>query len=519
MLWKSLLPYLVVSFLLLSIIYWQTLFSMVSTWWHIGTYTHGFVIFPVSLWIIWLLKDSIIRSAPEPTPKAIIALFILSLIWLIANLGGLIGIQQFAFISLILLFTWTLLGKEICKKLMFPLFFLYLAVPFGDFLLQPMMNFTADFTVVLLRLTGLPVYRNGLFFMLPTGQWSVAEACSGVRYLIASITVGVLFAYFCYSSLYKRLIFTAVSIFTPIIANSLRAYLIVLIGHFSNMKLATGVDHFVYGWLFFGIVITIMMWVGSLFQDQYQSVEDNHSNTHQNPGSDSSSRDYQDIIRRTIVVSILALLTCSLGPVCAYRLNQQSQQQINLESITLPQSQSPWWRINDADDWQPGYTGHALTLSSVYQNQLGQVQLTMIFYPHESQGHELVNGQNSLLPDAQSNWHLISETLRRPDFALTSTIEVRESLIASDQYRLVWQFNWVIGQFLSNDIKAKMIAVKHRILGQNSHSVAIFISTKTNEEITDAQFRLSDFLQTFAPSIGQTIGQFKTLTTHLSLTQ
>ncbi|MEE9346309.1 MAG: exosortase A, partial [Methylococcales bacterium] len=248
---------------------------MISTWWNIGTYTHGFAIFPISIWIIWTLRDSIRTTIPMPTIKGIMALLVISLIWLIANQVGLIGIQQFALISMIQIFVWTILGGVVYKKLLFPLLFLYLAVPFGDFLIKPMMEMTADFTVMVLRLTGIPVYRNGLFFMLPTGHWSVVAACSGVRYLIASLTVGILFAYFSYSSWHKRLLFTAASIITPIIANSLRAYLIVLIGHFSNMELATGIDHFVYGWLFFGIVIALMMWVGSKFQDQPQHFIDN----------------------------------------------------------------------------------------------------------------------------------------------------------------------------------------------------------------------------------------------------
>jgi exosortase len=52
-----------------------------------------------------------------------------------------------------------------------------------------------------LALSGIPVHAEGLRFVIPTGSWSVVEACSGVRYLIASVTVGTLFAYLTYRSL------------------------------------------------------------------------------------------------------------------------------------------------------------------------------------------------------------------------------------------------------------------------------------------------------------------------------
>ena len=53
----------------------------------------------------------------------------------------------------------------------------------------------------------------------------------------------------------------------PIFANFLRAYMIVMIGHLSSMKLAVGVDHFIYGWVFFGVVIGLLFWLGSFWRE------------------------------------------------------------------------------------------------------------------------------------------------------------------------------------------------------------------------------------------------------------
>src|SRR5439155_6497987 len=95
----------------------------------------------------------------------------------------------------------------------------------------------------------------------------IVEGCSGVRYLIASFTVGVLFAYLSYHKLWKRLLFAAMSIIVPIIANGFRAYLIVMIAHLSDNKLAHGIDHFIYGWVFFGLVMLLLFWIGSFWRD------------------------------------------------------------------------------------------------------------------------------------------------------------------------------------------------------------------------------------------------------------
>ena len=96
-----------------------------------------------------------------------------------------------------------------------------------------------------LRATGIPVFREGLHFVIPSGSWSVVEACSGVRYLIASLMVGTLFAYLNYvcttgaPGLRRRLGLV------PIVANWLRAYIIVMLSHLSGNKFRAGVDHLI----------------------------------------------------------------------------------------------------------------------------------------------------------------------------------------------------------------------------------------------------------------------------------
>ena len=95
----------------------------------------------------------------------------------------------------------------------------------------------------------------------------MVEACSGVRYLIASVMVGTLFAYLTYQSLARRIAFVAVSFLVPVLANWLRAYMIVMLGHLSGNKLAVGVDHLIYGWVFFGVVMLLMFWIGARWRE------------------------------------------------------------------------------------------------------------------------------------------------------------------------------------------------------------------------------------------------------------
>ena len=142
-------------------------------------------------------------------------------------------------------------------------------MPFGEGLLPILMEWTADVTIGALRVTGIPVYREGNYFVLPSGAWSVVEACSGVRYLIAAFMVGCIFAWLQYRASIKRVVFVCLALAVALVSNWLRAYAIVLIGHLSNNRIGTGViDHNLFGWLIFGAAMFGLFSIGMRWADR-----------------------------------------------------------------------------------------------------------------------------------------------------------------------------------------------------------------------------------------------------------
>jgi len=247
--------------------YFDTASAMVGIWLRSDTFTHGFVVVPIVLWLVWHKRATLAQLQPQPNAWALLPLALAAFAWLLGDLVAVNALTQLALVSMLVLLVPALFGLAITRMLGFALAFMFFAVPFGEFAMPQLMQWTADFTVMALRASGVPVYREGLQFIIPSGSWSVIEACSGVRYLIASLTVGVLFAYLNYQSTLRRAVFIVVSILVPIVANWLRAYMIVMLGHLSGNKLAAGVDHLIYGWVFFGIVILLMFMVGARWSE------------------------------------------------------------------------------------------------------------------------------------------------------------------------------------------------------------------------------------------------------------
>jgi exosortase A len=198
---RSSLVLLVLALLAPFALYFGTVRSIVSIWNSSETFAHGYVILPISLWLIWRRRANFSLYPPQPYAPALVLLALLGAGWLAAQLGEVQVVSQYTFVAMFPVAALALLGPRLAGSLAFPLLFLLFSVPFGEVFVGPLIQFTADFTVAAVRATGIPVLRSGTRFELPTGNWSVVEACSGVRYLISSITLGCLYAYLTYRSM------------------------------------------------------------------------------------------------------------------------------------------------------------------------------------------------------------------------------------------------------------------------------------------------------------------------------
>jgi exosortase/archaeosortase family protein len=147
-----------------------------------------------------------------------------------------------------------------------PLLYLYFLVPFGEFLTPRLQDFTTWFIRHGLDILGIPAFIDGYIIEIPQGTFFVAEACAGLRFLIASIAFGCLYALMMYRSPVRRLVFILVSMIVPVIANGFRGLGIVYLGYLLDSAQAAAADHIIYGWVFFSAVILVLIALGLPFR-------------------------------------------------------------------------------------------------------------------------------------------------------------------------------------------------------------------------------------------------------------
>jgi exosortase len=90
-------------------------------------------------------------------------------------------------------------GLRTASAALFPLTFLLLMIPLPHALLDTaviaLQKGSASMTGVLLRLIGLPAFRQGFIFSLPGVDIEIGEACSGIRSSIALLLTSLLAGY------------------------------------------------------------------------------------------------------------------------------------------------------------------------------------------------------------------------------------------------------------------------------------------------------------------------------------
>ena len=385
-------------------------------------------------------------------------------------------------------------GPAIARAIRFPLLFLLFLAPLGEELVPILMDITADLTVGAIALTGIPIYREGLFFSLPSGDWSVVEACSGIRYLIASIVLGSLYAHLSLEGTVRKLAFVALAAIVPIVANGIRAFLIVMIGHLSSMELATGADHLVYGWLFFGVVMFALFSVGTLFQrvgnptatDGAEGRAPGASRADIDGGpSRRPSRPRRPIVARVALVAAGVLIWPLWAGVIDARTAGASLSAEDLTRVMAFDEASPDEIDARVTTWRPHIGGHDAVRRAIIDVGVDRPPVLALahVYARQRQGKEMISSSNVLVTSRDPHWRRLESGTTTATFSSEGTPgTIEQSRLASDDGSLlVRRWYRVDGTDTGEALRAKLLEARNRLLLRTAPSVAYVLAADATD--------------------------------------
>ena len=250
---------------LLCAAFHQEVAAAVRVWNQSTAYGHCWLVLPIVGWLLWE-RRKLMAGAVRPTAWPALAAVPVVLVWVAADWLGLMEGRQLALVGFAELLLVACLGWRLWWSLSAAFLYLVFLVPFGAFLTPALQRFTTGFILGGLGLLDIPFQADAFQITIPEGVFYVAEACAGLRFLIASAAFGVLYAVTLFRSPWRRAAFIAVACLVPVVANGVRGLGIVLLGHLLGSAQAGAADHLIYGWVFFSFVIILLAVSGLPFR-------------------------------------------------------------------------------------------------------------------------------------------------------------------------------------------------------------------------------------------------------------
>jgi exosortase A len=459
--WQQSLQLLGAAWASLLLLFWRDAADMAAIWWNSSTFNHCLLILPILVWLVMQRRELLAELKPQPWWPALLYGAVGAGGWLLGDAAGLAVARQLGLAMMLQGSVAALVGPNVTRGLLFPLFYMFFLVPIGEEAVPALQTLTAKMCMLFLGWSGIPAHIDGIFISTPTGYFRVAEACSGVKFLIAMVAYGALVANLCFQRWGRRIGFMVVCAVVPIIANGLRAFGTIYIAHHSSLDFAASFDHVFYGWIFFGVVIALVMAAGWRFFDKRADAPAFDPSKLQAPVNQTTSP-----MRALAAVLLVAAIPVGWSSYIAAKPSPIPAH------IALPEV--PGWQIvpyAPLAKWTPRFDGASHYLFGRYRNAVGQeADLFVVLYDRQSEGRELVGyGQGAVDPDG--NWAWTADTAA-PANARAERIKTEGAS------REVVSFYRVNGTTSGSAARIKLATLKARLLNGDQQAVAILVSAE-----------------------------------------
>ncbi len=465
--WNRALTNVGIAAAIILALFWRDAVDMAAIWWNSSTFNHCLLILPILWWLVDQRKAELAKIRPQGWALGLLWAGAGSFGWLLGDAAGLALARHLGLVMMLQGAIASMLGPNIVRALAFPLFYALFLVPFGEEFVPALQMVTAEMCMWLLGLTGIPAHIEGIYISTPTALFRVAEACSGVKFLIAMVALGALVANLCFTSWTRRLAFMAACVVIPIIANGLRAFGTIYIAHHGNIDFAASFDHVFYGWIFFGVVIALVLAVGWPFFDRAADAMPVDAAQLQSPVR-------APLAGRTALAAVLAATALPLG----WSLFTTNAASLVPQRIELPDV-GGWQRVDytPSRPWKPEFADASHELLGRYRNAAGQdVDLYIAVYDRQGDGRELVGfGQGAAGRETIWSWIAPCDAPR--------TARCERISADAKALREVLSFYRVDGVTSGSARTIKLATLRARLLGRNQQAVAILVSAERNGRV------------------------------------
>jgi exosortase A len=463
--WRTHLAALGLAVAALLVFFAPDVGDLVHIWWTSTTFGHCLFILPVVAWLVWTRREGLAQLAPVAWWPGLLLVAAGGFGWLLGDAASVALARQLGLVLMVQGAAVTLLGPNVARALLFPLAYLIFAVPFGEELEAPLQSVTVAMVMPMLHLAGIPASVDGVLIHAGPYWFEVAEACSGAKFVIAMLAFGTLVAGTCFASWTRRAVFMVAALVIPVLANAVRAWGTIYAANLVGVERATGFDHIVYGWVFFGVVMALVLAAGWRWFDRAPDDAVFDAAALQSP-----PRHATGLGAATLLVLATALLFPAWSAAVAGRTAPLPAQ------VALPEV--PGWRRAPLDGdapWSPHYPAADHFLLGRYVDASGDaIDLSVAVFARQREGAELIAFGTGVLREAD-RWIRVAD---QPALAGGSAMRITTTGRAGGVVeRVVATWYRVGGVTTASPLRVKLATTEARLLGGDQTAVAVHVST------------------------------------------
>jgi EpsI family protein len=382
------------------LIYWPSSKAL-SGFWSDTTdraYTHGYLILLISLGLVVRGRAALAAAVLRPAPRALLALLALSAAWVWFYQAAVQDLHLLLLPLLLWVALLTVLGVQVARLLLFPIGFLYLAMPVWSDLVGVLQSLSIRANSALIWLTGLPAYITGDMVHVPAGTLEIAEGCSGLHSFVVGLALAALYGELARDPLRWRLVWIGLMAALAIVGNWIRIFIIVAAAEASDMQtFLITVDHYWFGWFLFLLSFLAFLWLAGRLRGRSTSATTAGERT---SGADAAS--FHGAVAALFVLAVLPALLYASEP------RRTPKQPIG---IVWPPAPVGWQGPAAVADsaWQPIFANAGDLSRQHYIGRDGQpIEVFIAAYSQQHQGAKLLNYGNSVL-GAEGAFQLLDE--------------------------------------------------------------------------------------------------------------
>lgn len=483
--WRRSVITLTGNLLVLSV-FWPSIESLLLKWLQMqDAYSHGFLSLILAS---WLLRKQIHSLPPKATPDPLIlaGLATLSALWSAAYFMHTEVLHQMCLPLVLALLLACRFDRNGAVRLLGASAVLFFAIPIWDYLNAPLQWLSVQVSSAALKLIHIDASIKGFFVTLDNGVFEIAGGCSGLRYLLVSLTVTYVYSFMNLAQLRYIVILNATGILFALLTNWVRVFTIIYIGHQSNMQHPLVADHENFGWYLYAATL-----VPLLIAAHFIELSDKRSRHALKKREDVSTAPMKGVPVRVRLLTLIAAIGI---PVISLVTVKWTQPELFFGQINAPEQMGDWHRVYVLDNAYvaPQFVNYTQSVDTSFSRNQGEplVSLHLRQYSRQVNGKELISNRNREF-DTET-WKL-KGNFSLPDSSIQFLeLENRESLV-----RHAVGYTYAIGdRYFSNKFDAKLGQLSAFFSSRRQDGALIQASSPCLPDCQAAVTRLEDFFTT-----------------------